>query len=130
MEKAVFAMTHGTNCPRSWHCFFICNSNCKNKTGQDENHLALIHGLLIKNNPLLKVINNIPSKDLHVKSGKRKSSLPFFNAFHQYAPGGTQTRIQTLAGNCLIQLDDRGGLSFDIWTNIFDNLSKYVQLSK
>ena len=88
--------------------------------GQGENH-----PVPVQNNPLLKDNKNIALLLGCVKSGKHKSSLPCFYAFHKYAPDGIQTRIQSLAGNCLIQLDDRGDFSFDTRANIFDNLSNY-----
>ena len=101
-----------------------------NKKGQGKFHLARysnrlrIDAPLPKNNKYISLIEDI------VKSRKRKSSLLCFHAFHQHAPGGTRTRILSLAGKCLIQLDDRGVLSFDNEANNFDNLSKNGYLVK
>ena len=94
-----------------------------NKKGQGEFHLARYSNRLMIDAPLPKDNKFISLFKYIVKSRKRKSSLLCFHAFHQHAPGGTRTRILSLAGKCLIQLDDRGAFSFDNGANSFDNLS-------
>ena len=64
------------------------------------------------------------------KPDRLRTPLPCFYAFHQCVPGGIRTRIDSLAGKYLIQLDGRGHLSLDCEPIIFDNILNYLKNGK
>src|SRR3989338_6607658 len=113
-----------------------------NKKGQGEIHpaLVLLSGLLMDRHSLPKDGIHISLFNCIVKRGKWKSPLPFSFPLSISTPqaglecrhfGRPPDRVYTSVGarhptsakDRLIQLDDRGVLSFDNEANIFDNLS-------
>src|SRR3989338_4197750 len=97
-----------------------------NKKGQGEIHpaLVLLSGLLMDRHSLPKDGIHISLFNCIVKRGKWKSPLPFSFPLSISTPqAGLEPAFYPSAKDRLIQLDDRGVLSFDNEANRFDNLS-------